>query len=125
MSKVSLGFDLEPLTVPVDKILPSRKTPAGVLTSRKYMQIRSSIQEIGLIEPLSVGPADSKTGQTSLLATNVQQLTFSLYDRLGTNTTVLGNAKGVQVNIHLRKYVLSQIQSEDFLSARLEMRNKP
>lgn len=67
MSKVFLGFDLEPLTVSVDKILPSRKTPVGVLTSRKYMQIQSSIQEIGLIEPLSVGPADSKTGQHVLL----------------------------------------------------------
>jgi ParB-like chromosome segregation protein Spo0J len=67
MTKASLGFDLEPLTVSVDKILPSRKTPMGVTTSRKFMQIRSSIQEIGLIEPLSVGPADPKTGQHVLL----------------------------------------------------------
>ena len=67
MTKVSLGFDLEPLTVQLGKILPSRKTPAGVATSRKFMQIRSSIQEIGLIEPLSVGPADQKTGQHILL----------------------------------------------------------
>ena len=51
----------------VDKILPSRKTPMGVTTSRKFMQIRSSIQEIELIEPLSVGPADTKTGQHVLL----------------------------------------------------------
>ena len=82
MSKVSLGFDLEPLTVPVDKILPSRKTPVGVLTSRKYMQIRSSIQEIGLIEPLSVGPADSKTGQHVLIDGHIrlialQELNYS------------------------------------------------
>ncbi len=67
MTKVSIGFDLESLTVPVDKILPSRKTPVGISTSRKYMQIRSSIQEIGLIEPLSVGSANSKTGQHILL----------------------------------------------------------
>lgn len=67
MTKVSIGFDLESLTLPVDKILPSRKTPVGMATSRKYMQIRSSIREIGLIEPLSVGPADSKTGQHVLL----------------------------------------------------------
>lgn len=67
MTKVFLGFDLEPLSVSVDRILPSRKTPAGVLTSRKYIQIRSSIQEIGLIEPLSVRPADMQTGQHILL----------------------------------------------------------
>ena len=67
MTKVALGFDLEPLTVQIGKILPSRKAPVGVATSRKFMQIRSSIQEIGLIEPLSVGPADRKTGQHILL----------------------------------------------------------
>lgn len=67
MTKVALGFDLEPLSVPVGNILPSRKTPIGMSTSRKFAQIRSSIQEIGLIEPLSVGPADPKTGQHVLL----------------------------------------------------------
>ena len=82
MTKVSIGFDLEPLTVPVDKILPSRKTPVGVATSRKFMQIRSSIQEIGLIEPLSVGPADPKTGQHILFDGHIrlialQELNYS------------------------------------------------
>lgn len=67
MTTVPLGFNLEPLSAPIDKILPSRKTPVGVTTSRKYMQIRASIQEVGLIEPLSVGPADLKTDQYLLL----------------------------------------------------------
>ena len=67
MTKVALGFDLEPLSVPVGNIPPSRKTPIGMSTSRKFAQIRSSIQEIGLIEPLSVGPADPITGQHVLL----------------------------------------------------------
>ena len=67
MSKVFVGFDLEPLIVPIDKILPSRKTPVGIATSKKFMQIRSSIGEIGLIEPLSVGRGDAQTGQHVLL----------------------------------------------------------
>ena len=67
MSKVLVGFDLGPLMVPIDKILPSRKTPVGIATSKKFMQIRSSIAEIGLIEPLSVGPGDAQTGQHVLL----------------------------------------------------------
>lgn len=74
MSGVSIGFDLAPITVPVDKILPSRKTPMGVATSRKFMQIRSSIEEIGLIEPLSVGPADKKTGTHILLDGHIRLL---------------------------------------------------
>jgi hypothetical protein len=48
-----------------------------------------------------------------------------LYDKLGSNTVVLSNAKGVQVDIRLRKYVINQVQSEDYLSARLDMRNTP
>lgn len=76
MSMVAIGFDLESLTLPVDKILPSRKTPVGMATSRKFIQIRSSIQEIGLIEPLSVGPADLKTGQHVLLDGHIRLITL-------------------------------------------------
>lgn len=67
MSNTPIGFELEPIMVSVDNILPSRRTPVGVVTSRKFMQIRSSIEAIGLIEPLSVGPADNETGQYILL----------------------------------------------------------
>ena len=67
MNNVPLGFELEPIMVSVDNMLLSRKTPVGVVASRKFMQIRSSIEAIGLIEPLSVGPADKKTGQHILL----------------------------------------------------------
>jgi Tfp pilus assembly protein PilW len=67
---------------------------------------------------------DTATGKTSVLANNINQLTFALYDRVGSNTTVLANAKGVQVDIKLRKTVMSQVQTEDYLSGRIEMRNK-
>ena len=80
MTKVALGFDLEPLTVQIGKILPSRKAPVGVATSRKFMQIRSSIQEIGLIEPLSVGPADRKTGQHILLDGHIRLIAMQELD---------------------------------------------
>lgn len=54
MSKVELGFVPEPITVAIDRVLPSRKTPVGLATSRKFKQIRSSIEDVGLIEPLTV-----------------------------------------------------------------------
>ena len=68
---------------------------------------------------------DSSTGKTAMLTTNINSVTFSLYDKLGNPTTVLSTAKGVQVDLRLRKTVMSQIQSEDYLSARLTMRNIP
>lgn len=67
MSKVELGFIPEPLLVALDHLLPSRKTPSGLMTSRKYRQILASVSEIGLIEPLSVTPTADAAGQYLLL----------------------------------------------------------
>ena len=67
MSRPPLGFIPDPLTLPLDRILPSRKTPEGLHTSRKFTQIMASMEAVGLIEPLSVGKADKVTGQHVLL----------------------------------------------------------
>ena len=72
MTGVVLGFVPEPLMVPLDKILPSRKVPVGLATSRKYNQIRASIEEVGLIEPLSVAAMDAASGQHLLLDGHVR-----------------------------------------------------
>lgn len=72
MNGVPLGFFTEPLRLPLDMILPSRKPPDGLVTSRKYAQIRASIEEIGLIEPLSVVPAGQNNGQHVLLDGHVR-----------------------------------------------------
>lgn len=75
MSRSPLGFIPESLTLPLDRILPSRKTPDGILASRKFRQIVASLEAVGLIEPLSVSRADRATrhhllldGHTRLLA---------------------------------------------------------
>ncbi|SED48915.1 ParB-like nuclease domain-containing protein [Burkholderia sp. WP9] len=67
MTGVTLGFIPEPLSVPVACILPSRRTPVAIIDSRKFKQIRSSIEEVGLIEPLSVTAVDQTFGQHVLL----------------------------------------------------------
>ncbi|WNV06371.1 plasmid partitioning protein RepB C-terminal domain-containing protein [Candidatus Methylospira mobilis] len=67
MPHLPLGFVPEPLTIPLDQILPTRKTPQGAIYTRKLKQIRSSIVAVGLIEPLTIGNADKATGQHFLL----------------------------------------------------------
>ena len=67
MTGITLGFIPEPLLVPVGSVLPSRRIPELVVESRKFKQIRSSIEEVGLIEPLSVMPADRASGRHVLL----------------------------------------------------------
>lgn len=67
MTDVRLGFLPKPLLIPVEKILLSRQLPEGLAQTRKYRQIRASIEEIDLIEPLSVAGVDRHTGQHLLL----------------------------------------------------------
>lgn len=67
MNRPLLGFIPEPITLALDRILPSRKTPEGLHTSRKFKQIAASMEAVGLIEPLSVGKADKATGAHILL----------------------------------------------------------
>jgi ParB-like chromosome segregation protein Spo0J len=66
MTKPPLGFVPEPLLLPLSSVLPSRKTPDGLQTSRKFRQILASIEAVGLIEPLSIGKPD-RAGQYMLL----------------------------------------------------------
>ncbi len=72
MSEVSLGFILETMSVPIGQILPSRKIPIEVTGSRKFKQIRASIEEIGLIEPLSITPKQKKSEHHLLLDGHVR-----------------------------------------------------
>lgn len=71
---LTLGFDLETHQIPIENLLPSKKVPEGVMTTRKFKQILSSIKEIGLIEPLSVIPTDDDTGNFLLLDGNLRVL---------------------------------------------------
>lgn len=72
MIPLSLGFVPGPLTIDLERILPSRKTPEGLLNSRKFKQIKASIEDVGLIEPLIVCKADKRSGQHILLDGHVR-----------------------------------------------------
>jgi len=68
---------------------------------------------------------DSATGFTDMLATNVYFLAYTLYDHVGNVTTLTNVAKSIQVDIKLRKYINKISETEEFLSGRYDMRNKP
>ncbi|MEH0166732.1 plasmid partitioning protein RepB C-terminal domain-containing protein [Roseateles microcysteis] len=67
MSKIPLGFIPDPVMVRLDRLLPSRRIPEGLSASTKFKQIKSSIEDVGLIEPLTVGLADPSTGNRMLI----------------------------------------------------------
>ena len=68
---LTLGFDLETFQIPLEELMPSKKVPDGVMTTRKFKQIVSSIREIGLIEPLSVIKPDPEAAGFLLLDGNL------------------------------------------------------
>lgn len=72
MTQVALAFTPQVLQVPLANILPSRMLPASVPGSVKYVQIRCSIQDVGVIEPLSVSISDNEAGQYLLLDGHVR-----------------------------------------------------
>lgn len=71
---LTLGFDLETWQIPLEELMPSKKVPDGVMTTRKFRQIVSSIREIGLIEPLSVIKPDENASGFLLLDGNLRVL---------------------------------------------------
>jgi len=74
MSQLPLGFVPEPITIAFEKLLPSRKPPDGLATSRKFKQIVSSIGAVGLIEPLTVGRVDKVSGMHVLLDGHIRMM---------------------------------------------------
>jgi hypothetical protein len=67
MNSVPLGFLPKPLMIRLEDVLPSKKVPEHVMATHKFRQIRHSIEEIDLIEPLAVTAVDRKTGKHLLL----------------------------------------------------------
>ncbi|WP_446811547.1 plasmid partitioning protein RepB C-terminal domain-containing protein [Methylomonas sp. 2BW1-5-20] len=118
MTNIFLGFSLEPISVPVDNILPSRRTPTGVTTSRKYLQIRTSIQEIGLIEPLSVGPADAKTDQLILLDGHIRLIALQELGYLEVPCLIATDDESYTYNSRINR--LSTIQEHHMIRRAIE-----
>ena len=66
-ARVQIRFEAQTIEVAVDKLLPTRSVQPEFRKTRKFAQIRSSIREIGLIEPLIVTPSDPASGLHMLL----------------------------------------------------------
>jgi len=65
--RVQIGFEGQAIEVAIDKLLPTRSVQPEFRKTRKFAQIRSSLREIGLIEPLIVTTPDPASGLHMLL----------------------------------------------------------
>jgi ParB/RepB/Spo0J family partition protein len=129
MSKISLGFVPEPRLVPIDKVLPSRKAPVGLASSRKYKQIHSSIAEVGLIEPLAVSPIAGSEGMYTLLDGHMRLLALrdlgvenvpcleALDDESYTYNNRLNRLSSIQEHYMIRRALERGVSSERLAKA--------
>jgi ParB-like chromosome segregation protein Spo0J len=65
--QVALAFELELVTLPLRRILPSRQVTEITKQSVKYRSISCSIDEVGVIEPLVVNRRPDRQGRYLLL----------------------------------------------------------
>ena len=66
---IKVAFEAQGKIVPIDAILPTRSVSPLTRKSQKYLRIRASIQEVGIVEPIVVNPqsARGKSAQYLLL----------------------------------------------------------
>ncbi|WP_324828863.1 plasmid partitioning protein RepB C-terminal domain-containing protein [Qipengyuania zhejiangensis] len=67
---VKIAFEQDVVTLPIDRLLPTKGLPKSLLKGVKYSRIVASIAEVGIIEPLSV--AQQKGGTFLLLDGHVR-----------------------------------------------------
>lgn len=67
MTSTTLAFLPKPLLISIANILPSVKLDQRITATHKYRQIKESIAEIGLIEPLIVTAVEKKTSHHLIL----------------------------------------------------------
>ena len=65
--RVQAGFEGQAIAVAIDRLLPTRSVQPEINRTGKFAQIRASIREIGLIEPLIITPPDPASGLHMLL----------------------------------------------------------
>lgn len=67
MKQTKISFYFQPLYLRPDQILATRKLGSHIPYTRKYKQIKASILEIGIIEPLSISDIKGDKNLFSLL----------------------------------------------------------
>jgi len=118
MKSVALGFSLEAMSVPIANLLPSRKIPEGLDVSKKYKQIRSSIEEIGLIEPLSITPEIQKSGNHMVLDGHVRMIALRELGQAEVPCLVAKDDEGYTYNSRINR--LSTIQEHYMIRRAIE-----
>lgn len=115
--QLPLAFVDQPILVPIDRLLPSRKEPQAVRESKKFKQLKASIEAVGLIEPLSVAKAD-KAGCHVLLDGHLRLVAATLLGWRAVPALVASDDEGYTYNSRINR--LTTIQETHMLRRAVE-----
>ncbi|HJW53980.1 MAG TPA: plasmid partitioning protein RepB C-terminal domain-containing protein [Burkholderiaceae bacterium] len=118
MTGIALGFSMDPLSLSLTNILPSRRAPEGLVTSRKFKQIRTSIEEVGLIEPLSITPAIRDSEQHMLLDGHIRLIALRELGFVDAPCLIARDDEGYTYNNRINR--LSTIQEHFMIRRAIE-----
>jgi len=71
-TKVPIAFEPEGVTLPLDRILPLKSLSKSICSSQRYLRIKASMQEVGIIEPPIVFPQEGGKGIYMMLDGHVR-----------------------------------------------------
>lgn len=66
-SGIRFAFERSMISLQIEQLVPLKTLREGVKTSKKYQQIKKSVQAVGIIEPPAVFPSTKESGKYFLL----------------------------------------------------------
>lgn len=115
--QLPLGFVGQPLMVDIARLLPSRKEPEAIRSSKKFHQLKASIEAVGLIEPLSVAAPDP-SGHYVLLDGHLRLLAAQMLQWQEIAVLVAADDEGYTYNSRVNR--LSTLQETQMLRRAIE-----
>ncbi len=109
--QVSIGFDRKGVLLPIASILPVKELRPAQKASEKYLQVLSSVREVGIIEPLIVFPENGKSNEYVLLDGHVR-LEVLKHDEAYTYNKRVNRMATIQEHFMILKAVRSGVSEE-------------
>lgn len=117
MSTIKRGFEDRIIEIPIDLIRPGSQLSKGMLQTPKFGSITTSIEKLGVIEPLAVFPSTERLGQYELLDGRLRLEALKQLGRATAPCMVSTDDEGFTFNRHITR--LSAVQEHKMIRAAL------
>lgn len=108
MSHVKHAFEQKIIEIDIEKIIPGSRLSAKATTTPKFKTIKSSIAELGVIEPLAVFRSSQRPGSYDLLDGRLRLEALKMLGRRTAPCMVSSDDEGFTFNRHVGRLAVVQ-----------------